>query len=93
MFLLGMIVFMAVGVLFYGLIAKVGYDMFRKMNPTTVANFAFIFSLLTAHLLYHLLPTTVPNFIAAHVGKGSPLFGQGSAHGIDYRFTLSFIAS
>ena len=58
---------MLLGLLFYLFIAKVGYDMFRKLNATTISNFAFIFSILTARALYYLLPPSLPKLIGDHV--------------------------
>jgi hypothetical protein len=83
---------MILGLLFYGFIAKIGFDMFRKVNATTIANFAFIFSFLTAHTLYHVLPLNLPNFLVDHVGKDAIFFGQGTGPEISYRATLAFFA-
>ena len=83
---------MILGLLFYGFIAKVGYDMFRKVNAATIANFSFIFSFLTAYTLYHVLPSNLPKFLADHVGKDAIFFGQGTGPEISYRATLAFLA-
>lgn len=81
---------MLVGLLFYGVLAKVGYDMFRKVNGTTISNFAFIFSVLVARTLYYFLPVNYPRFVGDYVGN-NPFFEQGDGPGITYRVTLGFI--
>ena len=83
---------MLLGLLFYGFIAKVGYGMFRRANATSISNFTFIFSFLTARALYYLLPLNLPKFLADHVGNDAPFLGQGSQNGISYRGTLAFVA-
>jgi hypothetical protein len=86
------IAIMLISVLFYGVIAKVGWDMWRKINPVSVANFTFIFSFLTASTLYHLLPLNLPKILANHVGDHAPFLAQGSEPGFSYRATFAFIA-
>ena len=78
------------GLLFYGLIAKVGYDMFRKVGPTTVANFSFIFSALMTYALYHLLPLNLPKVFTNFAGNDFPFLYQGD-HGLGYRDAFALI--
>jgi hypothetical protein len=88
-----MLVFVTLlAVLIYGVIVKVGYAKFRKVQVISVANFAFIFAYLAAKDLYHLLPLNLPKFIADYVGDRSPFLSQDDSHGISYRTTLAFIA-
>ena len=80
------------GLLFYGFIAKVGYDMFRKVDAIAVSNFAFIFSILTARALYHLLPLSLPKTLSGYVCDDAPFLAKGQQLGISYRATLAFFA-
>ncbi|MCE0497916.1 MAG: hypothetical protein LV481_08240 [Methylacidiphilales bacterium] len=82
---------MFLGLPFYGLIAKFGYDMFREVKATTIANFSFIFSFLTAYALYHLLPLSLPKILADYMENYLPLLGQGGGPGFSYRLALAII--
>ena len=55
--------------LFFGILAKVGYDMFRKMNKDVVSNFAFIFAYMAAKDIYHLLPHDPSQMLSDLIGS------------------------
>jgi hypothetical protein len=72
-------------VLVFGIISKIGCDMFRNLNTTTLANFSFTFAVLLATAWYHLLPPHLPKSIADYFASNSPFVE-------DYRRFLSYIA-
>jgi len=78
---------------FLGLVFKRGYNMFRKINAMTVADFSSVFALLLAMAWYHLLPPHLPQVIADFCARNAflaPFSEQG--RGLTYRGVFSFIA-
>jgi hypothetical protein len=86
-----MLLFVLLPLLMFGGLFLVGYCMWRRIDSVTLANFSFIFSLLTARALYHLLPVPLPKILVAVVGTGFPFLQPGDL-GLSYRATFSFVA-
>ena len=74
------IMLISVGVIMVvnGFFAKAGYDMFRRVDATAVANFAFIYAAIFARILYLILPTDLPKIIhALWENAPAPIFHRG----------------
>jgi hypothetical protein len=73
-----------------GTLTLVGYCMWRRVDKTAVANFAFIFAVLVARGFYYSLPPHLGASINAHLWI---FFQDPSVHaGSSYRGIWSFCA-
>lgn len=79
--------------IFFGIISKSGYYIFRNVNTTTVANFSFIFALLWAIDWHHFLPPRLPKGMADYCRHNPfliPFANEGP--GPTYRYWLCLLA-
>jgi hypothetical protein len=84
-----MALFLLLPVITFGTTCLVGYCMWRRIDKTTVANFAFIFAVLVARTFYYSLPPHLPKVINEHLW----IFfrDQGDRPGFTYRGFWAFL--
>jgi hypothetical protein len=56
----------------FGLLVKIGFHMFRRVDAVAVQNFSFIFAVFTARALYEIAPRGWLRKLAEHFAAGSP---------------------
>ena len=64
----------------FGLFIKKGYDMWRRVDKITVADFASVFALFAARVFHYFLPAHLPKAVNDHlwVGFRDPFSDKGS---------------
>lgn len=84
----------------FWIFAKKGYDMWRRLDRITVADFASVFALFAARVFHYVLPAHLPNAFNEHLGphfrdpfsdKGARALWMWLALYIVYKFIKAYL--
>lgn len=67
LFVLGSLALLWLLGVIFGLVAKKGYDMWRRVDKITVADFASVFALFAARVFHYFLPAHLPSAVNEHL--------------------------